>query len=103
MAMPLVTRPISPGGLARREEDGREEVLRLSPHGGDVVRVHLDGVPADALGEEGYGIGGEEEIVIAAVDSGRIFAHRGPDFPADVVDGKPRKKLPHRLRADCSA
>ena len=62
------------------DEERGEEPAGLGARGRDVIGVDVDGVPADFVGGEGYGVGlGNEDAVVGHGDYGGVLADAGAD------------------------
>src|SRR2546425_528926 len=65
------------GGGASRQQQGRQEPPRARAADRDVVRVDVQRVPSDLGGRERDGVAGRDEISVAQVDDGGIYADAG--------------------------
>ena len=73
------------GGLPGRQQHRRQEPTRLPAHHRDVVGVDVDRVPADLIGGEGDRIGLGNQVAVAEIEHGGVFAGARPDDDARVV------------------
>jgi hypothetical protein len=61
--------------LATRQQNRRQKPARFSAGASHVIRIHIDGVPANFFGREGNRIGFGDEIAITHINYGRIFTN----------------------------
>ena len=80
------------------QQGGDEEPAGSRAHGGQVVGVDVDDVPADAVGGERDGVGlGDQAVAVAHADGADVAPDSGADDDAVVAGRDAGQQFDHRL------
>ena len=72
-------------GVALRQQQDRQEPARARSHGGHIVGIDVDRVPAQVFGGKGDGIAFRHQVAVPHIDDRRIFAEARPHQQAGIT------------------